>query len=129
MTQDDLLLLHHLRAHACGGTCLEASKKSLSQDPGRAAGRVLSWSLGRVASHLAKFGRRSWRCGDGLVPTPQEARTLVMIRSLAQYNRQAAENAALWLVSRKEVTTLLERAAPLTAFYSASPSDRRAAQA
>ncbi|MEM9840324.1 MAG: hypothetical protein AAF830_14365 [Pseudomonadota bacterium] len=129
VTQDDLLLLNHLRAHACGGKCFDQSRQALSQEPGRAAGRVLSWSLGRVAAHVKRFGRKGWRCGKGMVPTGQETRVLGMVRALAAFDQPAAEAAALWLVPRGEVATLLERAMPLTAFYTADDAARRAATA
>jgi len=113
VNQDDLLLLHHIRAHACQGACLERSKRSLSADPGRAAGRVLSWSLTRLVAHVERHGRLGWRCGEGLVPTAQEIRLVMMVRALAEYDRPSAEQAAMWLVPRREVSKLIERAAPL----------------
>lgn len=127
--QDDLLLLHHLRSHACGGDCLARSRQSLSEDPGRAAGRVMSWALTRVAAHVERFGRRGWRCGDGFMPTPQESRVLAMVRALGCGDRKRAAQAAEWLVPGAEVSTLLERAAPLTSFYASERPGLRAAQA
>lgn len=130
VTQDDLLLLSHLRAHACGGECCDKSRRALSENPGRAAGRVLSWSLLRVAAHAERFGRRGWRCGEGMVPTAQEARVLAMVRALAVGDDKAAEAAALWLVPRREVATLLDRATPLAGFYAREEVEaRRAASA
>ncbi|NRA29952.1 MAG: hypothetical protein HRU11_06780 [Parvularculaceae bacterium] len=129
VTQDDLLLLHHVRSHACGGNCLARSIESLSVEPGRAAGKVLSWSLSRVVAHVERFGRRGWRCGDGVVPTAQEVRLLSMVKALAAYDRAGAEQAAMWLVPRREIAKLIERATPLAAFYEAARPDRQAAQA
>lgn len=128
--QDDLLLLHHLRAHASGECCrMNASKEALTEEPGRAAGRVASWSIDRTLAVIQRSGRRGFGMSDSLVPTPQEKRLLDVVRSLADYDRESAAEAALWLVPKREVPSLLDRLAPLTLFYARAEDDHRAAQA
>jgi hypothetical protein len=130
--QDDLLLLHHLRAQA-GDCCRqrEASRVALADDPGRAAGRVLAWSIGRTVTQVQRFGRRSFEPGSSLTPNPTEARMLRIVRALSQGDREAAGREAEWLVGQGFVADLLDRMAPLTAFYGtqAAAPRRLAAQA
>ncbi|MFC3301753.1 hypothetical protein [Parvularcula lutaonensis] len=128
--QDDLLFLSHLRAHGCDCALRrERSKEALAAEPGRAAGRVAGWALGRTLDHLQRFGRRGWSVSDSIVPTAQEHRLIQVIRALAAYDYEGAKQAALWLVPEREVAALLDRAAPLTVFYAPRGEGRRAAQA
>jgi len=128
--QDDLLLLHHLRAHASGCRLrMKHSHEALAEDPGRAAARITSWALGRSVAQIQRHARRGWRFGQNLAPNAQEARFLEMVRALSVGDHVAAEQAALWLVPSRDVDVLLDRAAPLAGFYAVPLAPRRAAHA
>lgn len=128
LNQDDLLLLHHLRAQASGDDeRVQDSKLALSEEPGRAAGQVACWALSRTTQHLQRHARRAWALNGGVVPSPQEVRLLQMIRSIHAYQYEAARQAAQWLVSSEEVDVLIDRASPLIAFYGAPAAERRTA--
>lgn len=123
LNQDDLLLLHHLRAQASGDEALVCrSKQALAEEPGRAAGQVAAWALGRTVAHLRRFARRGWRLEGGVMPSAQEARLLTMIRAIHAYDYNAARQAAEWIVRSEEVDALVDRASPLIAFYGAAPA-------
>lgn len=128
LNQDDLLLLHHLRAAFSGDQArIGQSKEALTQEPGRAAGQVACWALSRTTDHLKRFGRRGWAMEQGIVPNAQEVRLLQMIRAIKAYDKASARQAAEWLVASEQVDTLIDRASPLMAFYGASPVERRTA--
>lgn len=128
--QDDLLLIHHLRAHQEGGDARELSREALANEPGRAAGRVMSWSLDRVTACLDRHARRVDCCQRSLVPSTAERRLTQVVRALARRDRMGAEETALWLVPKREVQGFLDRLAPLVEFYAAAaPGRRRAANA
>jgi hypothetical protein len=121
--QDDLLLLHHFRAHLSGDQARRArSCEALADDPGRAAGRVLGWALGRSASVITQGGRRALKPADSMVPSAEEKHFLRMVRALADRDDETARSAALWLVPKGWTGSLLDRAMPLASFYTGSPA-------
>jgi hypothetical protein len=131
MDQDDLLLLWHIRAHsAANDGAAAASAAKLAENPGRAAGQVLSWALSRTSAHLTRFARRGWRFEGSLVPSAQEKRLLETIRMISVGDQAGATEAATWLVPKGEVPALLSRAYPLASFYAGTvETGRRAARA
>ncbi|MEM9809601.1 MAG: hypothetical protein AAF788_00075 [Pseudomonadota bacterium] len=128
--QDDLRFIQHFRALAFGDDAQrDHVRAALSESPGRAAGRVTLWALDRSAQLLRRFGRRQLEKSTAPVPTSQELKLVEVLRALRDYDRFAAANAALWLVPQREVAGLLDRLAPLTSYYPALETGRRAAQA
>lgn len=131
ITQDDLLILHHLRAAWIGGAAQDASATSLAACPGRAEGRVAAWSLGKAAGVLAYAARRPLVIGQGLAPSADERQALRTARALAANDWRAAEDAALWLVRREAVPALAQAFAPAACALHgrAAPRRRNAASA
>ena len=128
LNQDDLLLLHHLRAQASRvPERVYCSKEALAQEPGRAAGQVATWALTRTVAHLQRHARRGWSLEQSLVPSAQECRLIQMIRSIHAYDYDAARDAAQWLVVSDQVDQLVDRASPLISFYGAPAAERRTA--
>ncbi|MEM9286050.1 MAG: hypothetical protein AAGA39_09215 [Pseudomonadota bacterium] len=126
LTQDDLLFLHHFRALTSSHEAeRQASKDALAFEPGRAAGRVASWSLERSGEFLRRFGRRPLVLSARIVPSALETRLVEVVRALKAHDRSRAAQAALWLVPERHVAGLLDRLAPLIIFY---PSDVVAAE-
>jgi hypothetical protein len=82
---------------------------------------------------LQEDGRRPYRSGGSLGPNADEARVLRMIRAMSAGDEETAEAEALFLVPRTGVSRLIDRATPLTAFYSSAavsaPRERCAATA
>ena len=131
MDQDDLLVLHHLRAAWAGGETQAAAAKTLTVCPGRAEGRVAAWALDKAAGMLAHASRRRLRIGGGLAPSADEAQLLRVARALAANDWQSAEDAGLWLVRRDAAPALAQALAPAAcALYGrAAPRRRNAARA
>ena len=112
ITQDDLALLHHLRAAWAGGNARARSGASLAAVPGRAEGRVAHWAFGRAAGILEHAARRRLVIGAGLAPSADETALLRVARALGQGDWRAAGDAALWIVRRDAVDAFLSALAP-----------------
>ena len=130
-SQDDLAVLHHLRAAWIGGQARLSSGRSLAAVPGRAEGRVAHWAFGRAAAVLAHAARRRLVIGETLAPSADERQLLRIARALAVGDWAGAQDAALWLVRRDASDALVRGFAPAAcAFYGkAAPRLRNAATA
>lgn len=131
MDQDDLLILHHLRAAWAGGEARARAADALTVSPGRAEGRVAAWALNKVVGVLEHAARRRLRIGESLAPSADEAQLLRVASALAASDWQEAEDAGLWLVRRDAVPALTQALAPAAcALYGrAAPRRRNAARA
>ena len=125
ITQDDLALLHHLRAAWAGGNARARSGASLAAVPGRAEGRVAHWAFGRTAGVLEHAARRALRIGEGLAPSRDERQLLRVARALAAGDWRGAEDAALWLVRRDAVPALVQAFAPAACALQGRAAPRR----
>ena len=131
MTQDDLLVLHHLRAAWAGGVRQDAAARALAVSPGRAGGRVAAWGFARAAEVLARGARRPLRIGQGLAPSADEARLIRLANALSASDRPAARAEAAWLVKGEAVDALMQALSPAACALqgNAAPRLKNAARA
>ena len=103
-----------IRARLSGDAEAEArAASSLHERPGRAAGRVAAWSLGRAAEIIARHARRPVRLGEEAAPaTVQERQILMILDAIAQGDDALARDGARFLVQPNAVKRLIERLTP-----------------
>ena len=97
ISQSDLRFLSLFRAAWSGGAAFEAAEASLRAEPGRAAGRVAAWSLGRAAAALGQGARRPLCVGRTLAPSADERRLIAAARHLSVGQEDAASQTLAWL--------------------------------
>ena len=130
ITQDDLRFLTLFRAAWVGGAEQDAAEASLRAAPGRAAGRVASWSLDRAAGTLRRGARRRLVIGEGLAPSADERCLLAAARQVACGDARAPETLR-WLARGPFAGEVAERLAGVAcvAYGYAAPRRMKAASA
>ncbi len=110
-TRPDLDLL---RARLSGDATAETrAADALHETPGRAAGRVAAWSLGRAGDIIARYARRPVQLGSAGTPaTVQERQILMVLDALVDGDIDLARDGARFLVRADAVDLLIDRLGP-----------------
>mgnify|MGYP006280103925 CR=1 FL=1 len=110
----DRLDLDLIRARLGGDAdAYDRAVAALHERPGRAAGRVAAWSLGRAADMIARYARRPIRLGAESAPaTVQERQILMILDAIAGGDDALARDGARFLVQPNAVELLIERLTP-----------------
>lgn len=103
-----------VRARLSGDADAEVrAAEVLHETPGRAAGRVAAWSLGRAGDVIARYARRPVRLGEpGAPATVPERQILMILDALAADDAKLAREGARFLVRPDAVDLLIDRLTP-----------------